>query len=147
MATSLAAQLNQIAAKSSKPLDLKAQKKAHAQSFIFEQTVATSQDFDTLYQLCVEGFQELCQLDARFIIFSRSIFSEQSKHEDRGQLTAAQNQELDRSLESFLSLVGRRLLLKPAIKAVEWLIRRFRSGSLSFHQIRCKANASLHQST
>lgn len=41
-------------------------------------------------------------------------------------MTAKENQELDSVIESFLSLVGPRLLLKPAVKAVEWLIRRFR---------------------
>lgn len=41
-------------------------------------------------------------------------------------MTAKENQELDSVIESFLSLAGPRLLLKPAVKAVEWLIRRFR---------------------
>lgn len=37
------------------------------------------------------------------------------------------------ALEAFLALVGGRLLLNPAIKAVEWLVRRFRceSGNLN----------------
>ncbi|KAL1988316.1 hypothetical protein VTN96DRAFT_9999 [Rasamsonia emersonii] len=126
MATSLAAQLSQIAAKSTNPLDLKAQRVAHAQSLIFEKKIAISQDFDTIYQICYEGFQELCQLDARFAEFGRTIFSEQSKAEERTQMTAAQNKELDAVLESFLALVGSKLLLSPAIKAVEWLVRRFR---------------------
>lgn len=126
MATSLAAQLSQIAAKSTNPLDLKAQRVAHSQSLIFDKKIAVSQDFDTIYQICYEGFQELCQLDARFAEFGRTIFSEQSKAEDRTQMTAAQNKELDAVLESFLALVGSKLLLSPAIKAVDWLVRRFR---------------------
>lgn len=127
MATALAAQLAQIAAKSSNPLDLKAQKRAHSQSLLFDQHVAASQDFDTIYQVCYEGFLELCSLDKSFSGFARSIFSEQSKTEERSQMTAAQNKELDEVLESFLGLVGAKLLLKPAMKAVEWLVRRFRS--------------------
>ena len=126
MKTSLATQLAVIAAHSSNPLDLKAQKKAHSQSLLFDRSVAASQDFNTIYQLCVEGFQELCQMDKKFLGFSRSIFSEQSKREDRSQMTLEQNRELDEVLESFLRLVGPKLLLKPALKAVEWLIRRFR---------------------
>ncbi|GFF23996.1 U3 small nucleolar RNA-associated protein 10 [Aspergillus udagawae] len=126
MASSLAAQLSQIAAKSTNQLDLKAQRIAHSQSLIFDRKVASTQDFDTVYQICYEGFQELCQLDARFTAFERTIFSEQSKAEDRTQLTAAQNKELDVALEAFLALVGGRLLLNPAVKAVEWLVRRFR---------------------
>ncbi|EAW06964.1 snoRNA-binding rRNA-processing protein UTP10 [Aspergillus clavatus NRRL 1] len=126
MASSLAAQLSQIAAKSTNQLDLKAQRLSHSQSLIFDRKVAGTQDFDTVYQICFEGFQELCQLDARFNSFERTIFSEQSKTEDRTQLSAAQNKELDVVLEAFLALVGGRLLLSPAVKAVDWLIRRFR---------------------
>lgn len=126
MASSLAAQLSQIAATSTHQLDLKAQRVAHSQSLIFDKKVAGSQDFDTIFQICYEGFQELCALDPRFTVFERTIFSEQSKTEERGQMTAAQNQELDSVLESFLALVGGRLLLNPAVKAVDWLVRRFR---------------------
>ena len=126
MASSLAAQLSQIAATSTHQLDLKAQRVAHSQSLIFDKKVAGLQDFDTIFQICYEGFQELCALDPRFTVFERTIFSEQSKTEERGQMTAAQNQELDSVLESFLTLVGGRLLLNPAVKAVDWLVRRFR---------------------
>ncbi|KAI9818592.1 MAG: snoRNA-binding rRNA-processing protein utp10 [Thelocarpon impressellum] len=126
MATTLAAQLSQVAAKSTNALNLKAQKIAHSKSLIFDATVAASQDFDTLYTVCAEGFQELCLLDPRFKPFTRSIFSEHSKAEDRTQMTQRENEELDRALEDFLGLLGGRLLLKPAVKAIEWLVRRFR---------------------
>jgi U3 small nucleolar RNA-associated protein 10 len=128
MSSSLAAQLSQIAAKSTNPLDLKAQRTSHSQSLIFDAKVAGSQDFETIYQICYEGFQELCVLDRRYEDFGRSIFSGQSKTEDRTQMTSAQNEELNIVIAKFLGLVGSRLLLKPAIKAVEWLVRRFRYG-------------------
>ena len=127
MATALASQLAQIRDNSTNPLDLKAQKKAHSRSLLFEPAVAATQDFDSLYQLCHEGFQELCHLDSRFAGFANNVFSDQSKNEDRTQMTAAQNQRLDVVLEEFLHLVGGKMLLKPALKAVEWLVRRFRS--------------------
>ena len=127
MATALASQLGQVRSQSTNPLDLKAQKKAHSRSFLFEPSVAASQDFESLYQLCHEGFQELCRLDPRFAGFAANLFSEQSKYEDREQMTAAQNQRLDVVLEDFLHLIGGKLLLKPAHKALEWLVRRFRS--------------------
>lgn len=126
MASSLAAQLSQVAAKSTNQLNLKAQRLAHSQSLIFDRKVAGSQDFDTVFEICYEGFQELCQLDSRYTSFERTIFSEQSKAEDRTEMTAAQNQELDTVIEAFLALVGGRLLLSPAVKAVDWLVRRFR---------------------
>jgi U3 small nucleolar RNA-associated protein 10 len=126
MASSLVAQLSQIAANSTKSLNVKAQKAAHGQSLIFEPRVAASQSFDTIYTLCHEGFEELCMIDNRFLEFQRNLFSEQSQDEDRTQMTAAQNAELDKLLESFIGLLGGRLRLNPAVKAIEWLIRRFR---------------------
>ncbi|KAL4749031.1 U3 small nucleolar RNA-associated protein 10, partial [Aspergillus terricola var. indicus] len=126
MASSLAAQLSQIAANSTNQLNLKAQRLAHSNSLIFDKRVAGSQDFDTIYDICYDGFRELCQLDFRFAQFERSIFSEQSKVQDRTEMNVEQNRELDSVLEAFLALVGGRLLLSPAVKAVEWLIRRFR---------------------
>lgn len=126
MSTPFAAQLNEIARNSIDELNLKAQKAVHSQSLIFEKGVAGSQDFATIYQICVEGYEDLCHLDARFVTFSQSIFSPHSRTQEREQMTKEQNAELDAVLESFLGLVGAKLLLKPAIKAVEWLIRRFR---------------------
>ncbi|OCK74942.1 hypothetical protein K432DRAFT_386511 [Lepidopterella palustris CBS 459.81] len=124
--TSLQKQLAAIAVQSTHQLDLKAQKTAHGKSLLFEPKVAASQTFDSIFQICYEGFQELCLLDSRFVAFSRNLFSEQSKSEERNQMTTKENQELDSVIESFLTLVSSRLLLKPALKAVEWPIRRFR---------------------
>jgi U3 small nucleolar RNA-associated protein 10 len=125
MATVLQRQLAVIAANSTHQLDLKAQKAAHGKSLLFDAKVAATQDFNTIYRICIEGFEDLCSLDARFNVFAQSIFSEQSKSEERGLMTAEQNTELDAVLENFLILVSGRLLLRPAQKAVEWLIRRF----------------------
>lgn len=126
MTSAFAAQLGQIAATSTNELDLKAQKAAHSESLIFERKVAGSQDFETIYQICLEGFQDLCQLDQRFLDFRRNVFNAQSKEQDRVQMTTQENQALDSVLEQFLSLVSSRLLLRPAVKALEWLIRRFK---------------------
>ncbi|KAK7534940.1 uncharacterized protein J3D65DRAFT_629488 [Phyllosticta citribraziliensis] len=126
MTSSLQQQLAAIAATSTHQLDIKAQKAAHGKSLLFEPKIAASQDFNTLYQICHEGFQELCLLDPRFAAFAQNLFSEQSKTEDRTQMTKAENEELDAAIEGFLGLVGARLLLRPAVKAVEWLVRRFR---------------------
>jgi U3 small nucleolar RNA-associated protein 10 len=126
MASSFAAQLNEIALKSTNELDLKAHKVAHSQSLIFEKRIAGSQDFDTIYQICLEGYEDLCKIDDRFYQFERSLFSEQSKSQERQQLTADQNASLDTVIESCLDLLGARILLKPAVKVAEWLVRRFR---------------------
>jgi U3 small nucleolar RNA-associated protein 10 len=126
MATSLAVQLAQIASKSKKTLNTKAQKAAHARSLLYESSTAAGQSFQTIYTLCREGFEELCLLDARFAPFAATIFSDQSQLEDRSQMTADENAALDSSINAFLRLVAGKLRLFPAIKAIEWLVRRFR---------------------
>ena len=126
MATALQRQLAAIAADSTHQLDLKAQKARHSKSLLFEPRDAATQSFDTIYQICYEGFEELCMLDTRFATFGQNLFSEQSKDEDRTQMTAKENEDLDKIVETFLGLVCGRILLKPAMKALEWLVRRFR---------------------
>lgn len=131
MSSLFATQLKQIAVNSTNELDLKAQKASHAESLIFDRKVAGSQDFETIYQICLEGYNDLCRLDARFDDFERNLFSSQSRNQDRTQMTADENAALDAVLEVFLGLVGSRLLLRPAVKAIEWLVRRFKSASHS----------------
>jgi U3 small nucleolar RNA-associated protein 10 len=126
MATSLQKQLAAIAASSTHQLNLKAQKAAHGRSLLFDSRIAASQSFESLYEICYDGYRDLCALDARFTHFSKSLFSEQSKAEDRTQMSEEENQRLNGVLEAFITLVGPRLLLKPAQKALEWLVRRFR---------------------
>lgn len=130
MASALQQHLAQIAAKSTNQFDLKAQRVHHSKSLLFDSRDAANQTFDTIYQLCAEGFHELCMLDPRFAPFAQNLFSEQSKAEERIQMTPKQNEELDVVIESFLRLVGARLLLRPGLKALEWLVRRFRYATL-----------------
>ncbi|KAF4550789.1 BP28CT (NUC211) domain-containing protein [Elsinoe fawcettii] len=126
MASALQQQLAAIAEKSTNQLDLKAQRNQHSQSLLFEPKEAANQTFDTIYQIALDGFEDLCMLDARFNSYARNLFSEQSKSEDRTQMTSAENEELDKVIQSFLGLVSSRLLLSPGQKSVEWLVRRFR---------------------
>ncbi|KAK3703012.1 snoRNA-binding rRNA-processing protein utp10 [Vermiconidia calcicola] len=127
MTTTLQQQLSLIASKSTHQLDLRAQKSRHSQSLLFSPHDAAAQSFDTIYQICYEGFEELCALDGRFERFAGNLFAEQSRYEDRSQMTAGENGELDRVIEAFLGLVSGRLLLRPGMKAVEWCVRRFRA--------------------
>ncbi|KAK4163476.1 hypothetical protein QBC43DRAFT_239171 [Cladorrhinum sp. PSN259] len=127
MASSLAAQLAQISANSRTSLNAKALKAAHSKSLIFEPQVAAGQTYAEIYTICHEGFEELCHLDKRFSdLFAKSLFSEQSQEADRTKMTGEENAALDKQVDFFLHQVGSRLRLMPAIKAVEWLIRRFR---------------------
>ncbi|EGO58042.1 hypothetical protein NEUTE1DRAFT_63498 [Neurospora tetrasperma FGSC 2508] len=124
--SSLASQLAQIAANSRSTLNTKVLKAAHSKSLIFEPRVAATQTYPEIYSICLEGFEELCNLDSRFTKFTQSLWSPQSQEADRTQMSAAENAALDKHVEAFLHLCGSRLRLMPAIKAIEWLIRRFR---------------------
>ena len=126
MATAFARQLQAVALNTSHEFDLRARRNAHAESLIFPKEVAVKQDWDTLYQICVEGCYELCQLDNRLNQFERNLFSEQSKDQDRDQLNKTQNEALDSVIEQCLELLGPRLVLRPGVRCLEWLVRRFR---------------------
>ncbi|KAL6703979.1 snoRNA-binding rRNA-processing protein utp10 [Coniothyrium glycines] len=140
MATALQRQLATIAAASTHQLDLRAQKAAHGKSLLFDARVAASQSLESVYRLCLEGFGELCALDPRFVPFGQSLFSEQSQAEDRAHMTRDENRRLDAVLDAFITLVGPRLLLRPAEKALEWLVRRF---SVHEHNTECLVFAYL----
>ncbi|KAI5783691.1 armadillo-type protein [Geopyxis carbonaria] len=126
MASSLANQLRSIAATSTNTLDTRALKSLHSTSLLFPRAVAATQDLHSVFSIAQEGFRELCALDERFAVFERGLFSETSKDVDRFLQTKEEVKALDRSIEAFLELVSARLLLRPAMKAVEWLVRRFR---------------------
>ncbi|KAJ6263576.1 U3 small nucleolar RNA-associated protein [Drechslerella dactyloides] len=129
MASTLAAQLQALQARPSTlstTTDPKTLRKLHAVSLLFTPEHAASQDFDTIYAVCRDGFDELCALDRRFIVFDRTLFSEQSIGIDRDVLGVEENTRLDENVKRFLALVGAWATVKSCVKAVEWLVRRFR---------------------
>ncbi|KAK6353013.1 snoRNA-binding rRNA-processing protein utp10 [Orbilia brochopaga] len=129
MASTLAAQLQSLQARPSTlsaTTDPKTLRKLHAVSLLFTPEHAASQDFDTIYAVCRDGFDELCALDRRFVVFDRTLFSEQSIGVDRDVLGAEENARLDDNVKRFLALAGAWATVKSCVKAVEWLVRRFR---------------------
>ncbi|KAF8439525.1 armadillo-type protein [Terfezia claveryi] len=126
MASSLAQQLQRIAATSVNTVSAERQKQLHSVSLLYTPGQASTQDLTTVYSIAVEGFRELVELDPALRKYERSLFSPSSISIDRFVQTKAENLELDRSIDEFLGLVGPRLLLKSSIKALEWLVRKFR---------------------
>ncbi|KAF8425871.1 armadillo-type protein [Tirmania nivea] len=126
MASSLAQQLQRIAAASVNTVSAERQKQLHSVSLLYTPGQASTQDLTTIYSIAVEGFRELVELDPALRKYERSLFSPSSISVDRFVQTKADNLELDRSIDDFLGLIGPRLLLKSAIKALEWLVRKFR---------------------
>ena len=126
MASAFTSQLSRIAVNSTNELNLKAQRAIHSDSLIFDKQVAGAQDFDTIYQICLEGYRELCLLDPNCRQFAQSLFDPQSKTQERAQMTSDDNVALDRTIDVFLTCIGSKLTLLPAVKSLEWLIRRFK---------------------
>ncbi|KAI9492397.1 hypothetical protein BDB00DRAFT_883490 [Zychaea mexicana] len=98
----------------------------HKASFLFTSKEAADQDLETIYSIAHNGIMELVILDSKFAPFQKTLFSEKMKGYDRVLQTAEENAKLDKSITAFLHQLSPYFLLKPAGKAVEWLIRRFR---------------------
>jgi len=126
MASNLAAQLSAIAATSTNTLNTQKLRSIHAISLLFPPEVAAAQDTDTIFSIAIEGFRELCQLDRRFLLYEKGLFSEHSKNVDRFVLPQASAESLSKSIDGFLQLLCGRMLLQPALRALEWLVRQFR---------------------
>lgn len=126
MATSLQAQLLAQANRGVASLDLEVQKRAHSKSLVWEPKEASRQSLQNIYSVCSQAFKDLCTLDLRFSRFADTLFSEQSQDQDRTTMTEAENAKLDEEIESFLRLSSRYLELNTTVKAVEWLVRKFR---------------------
>lgn len=135
MASTLAQQLHRIAAKSVNTVSAEKRKALYAVSLLFPASQAATQDLTTVYSIALEGFRELVDLDPAFRKFERGLFSPTSIEVDRFVQSKSDNAELDRNIDEFLGLVGQRLLLKGAIKALEWLIRKFRYNFSRFGPI------------
>lgn len=124
--SSLAQQLQAITAKTaSVALDRKARSKVHLRSLIFDAKTAAGQDYDFLFQVGREGLEELIEIDSRFAKFSNTLFSDTSVTFDRNVQTKDVLELMDKNINAFLTLVGPYYQLGPALKAVEWLVRRF----------------------
>lgn len=124
--SSLSQQLKAISDKTaSVALDRKTRSRIHLRSVIFAPKVAATQDYDYLYVIGREGFDELCDIDKRFVKFGNTIFSEQSIQTDRDVEDQKVVAQLKITLTAFLELLGPYYHLNSAVKALEWLIRRF----------------------
>ncbi|ODV77881.1 component of small subunit processosome [Suhomyces tanzawaensis NRRL Y-17324] len=106
-------------------LDRKSRSKIHSKSLIYEPKVAATQDYDYLYQVGLEGIEEITQIDSRFNKFTQTLFSGTSINLDRNVQSKDIVDQLNKNVEAFLTLIGPYLQLSPAIKALEWLVRRF----------------------
>ncbi|KAJ2812763.1 snoRNA-binding rRNA-processing protein utp10, partial [Coemansia furcata] len=95
-------------------------------SFLFDGRQAADLDTQTIFDIGRDGLQELRQMNQRFDAYADTLFSEAIKDMDRVLQTKEENGKLDESIRSFLFQLAPHFLTKPAGKAIEWLVRRFR---------------------
>lgn len=124
--SSLASQLANIAqANQSVALDRKKRSKLHSVSLIHEAHYAATQDYETIYEDAIEALDRLVALDARFNKFKLSIFSPSSVRIDRQVQSKEENEDLDRTIDTFIALLAPYWDLAIAARAAEWPLRRF----------------------
>lgn len=117
--TSLQQQLRALAQKAPRVSQLK------RVSILFTEAEAQTLDVQAVFNIGTNGFMELCRIDERFTPFEQTLFSASSVSYNRQMHTGEDNRKLDLSIERFLVVVAPYLLLKPAHKALEYLVRRF----------------------
>lgn len=145
--TSLARQLQKLATPQTSLLK---ETKRRA-SFLFDPREAGALDTDTAYAIGTTGLEELSMLNEAFSQFETSLFAENAKYIERAVKSREENAELDSQIEEFLLLLSPHFLLRPAHKALEWLVYRFHVHQynvdallrcvLPFHETRVFARA------
>ncbi|GAB4814939.1 hypothetical protein N2152v2_001985 [Parachlorella kessleri] len=123
MTTALAAQLQQLAAITGNAGGKRPRGKP---SLLHTYQEASDLGIDAIYAVGLQGFEQLCRLDARFQPFGRTLFSQASLGYMREQQTAEVNAKLDALVLAFCKLLSGYFLLQPSFKALEYLIRRYK---------------------
>ncbi|GAV00112.1 hypothetical protein RvY_11006 [Ramazzottius varieornatus] len=122
MATSLARQLQKLAAPQTDTFLHQGRKKA---SLLFEAGEAANYDIQDIYGIGLGGLQELQLLNDAFTTFESTLFAEVSQSIERSVQTSDVNKQLDARIAEFLRLISPYVMVRPAQKAIEWLLVRF----------------------
>ncbi|KAG0683667.1 snoRNA-binding rRNA-processing protein utp10 [Pichia californica] len=124
--TSLAEQLAGIAQQSKAvALDRKRRTKIHSVSLLHDSKIAATQDYETIFYDSLDALHRLQTIDHRFVKFENSIFSETSIQIDRQIQSKEENDNLNKTINAFLSLISPYWHLAITVRAAEWPLRRF----------------------
>ena len=118
MASSLAAQLT--------ALQPEVRTRRGQASLLFDDREAEKYTVQTVYEIGLAGFSELCRVEPAFRSFESTLFSTSAVEFDRDLQSPEVNTQLDDSLNAFFRELSPHYLLKGAHKAMEFLVRRFR---------------------
>lgn len=124
--SSLSNQLAQLANNNATvALDRKRRQKLHSASLIYNSKTAVTQDFDFIFDNAVNALNELIDIEPKFEIFAKTLFSDASISIDRNVQSKEENDSLDNTINGFLLLASSKWHLTPTLHATEWLVRRF----------------------
>lgn len=132
MATSLSCQLQNLAGPATSSFERVGLKRA---SLLFDPSEAAKYDFNDIHGIGLAGLQELELINPIFSKFEDTLFSEVSQSIERSVQSTELNKKLDEQIADFLHFVSPYLLLRPAIKALEWLIVRFHIHQYNVEQV------------
>ena len=93
-------------------------------SILFDSQTSATLDNETILEIGVTGFTGLCSIDPVFKQFE-DLFSRSALQIQRNMENKEFNQRLNKKLANFLMFLSPYILLKPAHRALEWLVRRF----------------------
>ena len=94
-------------------------------SFLFDPKEASDIDNETVFALALNGLDELKLVNLQFENFESLLFTESSKYLERTLQSQEVNDKLDSDIKDYLRFLSPYILLKPAHKTLEWLIRRY----------------------
>lgn len=123
--SSLAKQLQQLQIPTTLPAT-STKKQNYKASLLFDGKEASNIDNETIFSLAINGLEELKLIEHAFDSFKETLFSDVSKQMERSVQSQEFNDRLDKQIAQFLRYLSPYFLLKPAHKALEWLIRRYR---------------------
>lgn len=81
---------------------------------------------DVLHQIARNGLMELQRMDERFAPYAETLFADSTKSVNREAMDKAAEKKVDDSVHAFLLLLSQFMLLRPAHKVLEYLIRVYR---------------------
>ncbi|KAF5281536.1 hypothetical protein FQA39_LY05071 [Lamprigera yunnana] len=94
-------------------------------SILFDPKEAANIRKDTIYQIGVDGLEELKERNEKFAQFENTLFHETSKHFERSVETIEANRKLDKTIRRFLYMLSPHFLFNCSYKALEWLVCRY----------------------
>lgn len=104
-------------------------------SILFEPKEAATKDRRTIYDLGINGLQELIVINPKFQQFEETLFDVNTLHMERAVERKDVNELLDKNIKKFLQHLSPYFMLRPAHMCLEWLIRRFQINDYNRNEI------------